>query len=263
MLMSFVCLHDRKEIERFLRENVYLHIYSIGDLDEFFWPYTTWFGLKTDGNIDAIVLLYLGLSLPTLLALSEERDAIKALLESIHHLLPHRFYAHLSPGLEAVLARDHDLEPHGEHYKMGLRDEAAISCCDCSGVIRLDGVDMTDIQEFYKESYPGNWFDPRMLKTRQYFGLKKDGVFVSMSGVHVHSPEYKVAALGNIATLPSHRGRGYGKRVTARLGQSLLKEVSHIGLNVNADNKTAISLYEKLGFEIVASYGEFMIQRRS
>jgi ribosomal protein S18 acetylase RimI-like enzyme len=210
-----------------------------------------WFGLKTDGDIDAVALLYLGLSLPTLLAFSEERDAIRPLLESIRHLLPRRFYAHFSPGLETVLARDYDLEPHGEHYKMGIRDKAAISCQDSSGIVRLSTADMDDVREFYNESYPGNWFDPRMLETNQYYGMKKNGAFVSMAGVHVHSPEYKVSALGNIATLPSHRGRGYGKQVTTKLCQSLLKEVNHIGLNVSRDNKTAISLYEKQMIEVL------------
>ena len=35
----------------------------------------------------------------------------------------------------------------------------------------------------------------------------------------------------------------------------------HVGLNVKADNGAAISCYKKLGFEPVASYGEFMVRR--
>ena len=44
--MSLVCLHDKAVIEGFLRRNPLLHIYPLGDLDDFFWPHTTWYGLQ-------------------------------------------------------------------------------------------------------------------------------------------------------------------------------------------------------------------------
>ncbi|MHC4178991.1 MAG: GNAT family N-acetyltransferase [Planctomycetota bacterium] len=261
--MQFVSLHDKREIERFLRKDVYLHIYGIGDLDDFFWPYTIWYGLRTDANLESVALLYVGQALPALLALSRQGDAMQELLRSISHLLPDRFSAHLSPGLETVLGGTHDLQPHGEHYKMALPDVATLSGYDCPGVTRLSKQDLDEIREFYEESYQDNWFDPRMLETDQYFGIRKETRLVSIAGIHVYSPDYRVAALGNIATLPSRRNCGYGRQVTARLCQSLVQEVDHIGLNVKADNKAAISCYEKLGFEIVASYGEFLVQRNS
>jgi ribosomal protein S18 acetylase RimI-like enzyme len=260
--VKYMCFHDKKEIECFLRKDVYLHIYSIGDLDDFFWPYTTWYGSKSNGNINALALLYVGLSLPTLLALSNEHDVMAELLTSIQHLLPYRFYAHLSPGLETVLGTTHDLESHGEHYKMALSEEALTSWNDCSGVVRLSMKDLTAIQALYKESYPENWFDTRMLETGQYFGIMEENRLISIAGIHVYSPQYKVAALGNITTLPTYRNKGYGSRVTAMLCQSLCREGIRIGLNVKIDNHTAISCYKKIGFEIFASYGEFMVQRK-
>ena len=262
--MNYICLHDKKEIERFLKQDVFLHIYSMGDLDDFFWPYTLWYGSKSDGNnIDAIALLYVGMSLPTLLALSNEPDAVKKLLTSIRHLLPEHFYAHLSPGVGIALENTHDLKSHGEHSKMALLDQTPVSSIDCSDVERLSMKDLTSIQALYKESYPGNWFDPRMLETSQYFGIWESKRLVSIAGIHVYSPQYKVAALGNIATLPTHRNKGYGKQVTARLCQSLIEEGIHIGLNVKTDNHAAISCYRNLGFQTIASYEEFMVQRKS
>jgi len=41
----------------------------------------------------------------------------------------------------------------------------------------------------------------------------------------------------------------------------LLEDVCHIGLNVKADNDAAISCYRRLGFETVAPYGEYMVER--
>ena len=98
-----------------------------------------------------------------------------------------------------------------------------------------------------------------MLATQQYFGIRIGGQLVSAGGIHVYSSQYSVAALGNIATHPAHRRRGYGKAVTARICQSVSKAVDRIGLNVKADNHNAITCYERLGFEIIATYGEFMV----
>ena len=260
--MKFVCLHDKQEIEQFLRRDILLHIYSIGDLDDFFWPYTIWYGLKTNDNLSAVALLYSSQELPILLAISQNHGAIAELLRSISHLLPPRFYAHLSPGLEDVLSDTHHFVSHGEHYKMALHDKEKIAKFDCSGVVPLTTVEVEEIQAFYQDSYPGNWFDPRMLATQQYFGIRIGGQLVSAGGIHVYSYQYSVAALGNIATHPAHRGRGYGKAVTAKICQSLSKTVNHIGLNVKADNQNAMTCYEGLGFETIATYGEFMVHRK-
>ncbi len=260
--MTSVCLHDKETIERVLRQNVYLNIYGIGDLDAFFWPYTTWYATGSDTDIDAVALLYTGQSLPTLLALSEDADTMRHLLASVLHLLPQHFYAHLSPGVASALRSVFHLDSHGEYLKMALIDRSAVDTCDCPDTCRLGPDDANEIAEFYQRCYPENWFDPRMLETNQYFGIRKEGCLVSVAGIHVYSPEYKVAALGNIATAPSHRNKGYGRQATAKTCQSLLKDASHIGLNVRADNDPALSCYNRLGFERVASYGEYMVQRK-
>ena len=55
-----------------------------------------------------------------------------------------------------------------------------------------------------------------MLETGKYFGIRREGILVSVAGIHVYSPEYDVAALGNITTHPDFRGQGLGRKVTAR-----------------------------------------------
>jgi len=51
------------------------------------------------------------------------------------HLLPQRFYAHLSPEARDALAAACLLEPRGLHFKMALRDP-----------VRLNGVDVSDVE---------------------------------------------------------------------------------------------------------------------
>jgi GNAT superfamily N-acetyltransferase len=260
--MRTICLHSKKRIEAFLRRNVYLNIYAIGDLDDFFWQRTAYYALKDGDEIQAIALLYSELPLPTVHAISEQEGVMQELLRSMLHILPSSFNAHLSPGVEDVFKEQYEIRPYGKHYKMALNSKSLLNNVDCSQAVRLTRDDLDEIFRLYKEGYPGNWFDPRMLETKQYFGIRLDNRLVSIAGIHVYSEEYRVAALGNIVTHPDYRGNGFAKSVTARLCQSLSASVDHIGLNVKADNAIAISLYEKLGFEIVGHYYECMVSRR-
>jgi ribosomal protein S18 acetylase RimI-like enzyme len=144
---------------------------------------------------------------------------------------------------------------------MVLADAAKLDDVDTAGVRQLGAQDLPDLQVLYAASYPGNWFDPRMLETGQYVGIRSsDQSLLSVAGVHVYSEEYRVAALGNITTHPDHRGRGLGTAVTAALCKHLLDSTETIGLNVKTDNAPAIHTYRKLGFEVVASYHEWMIE---
>lgn len=252
---------DRTRIETFLRQDPELHVYSLGDLDDFFWPNTTWYAWEKAGSLREIVLVYSGRGLATVVAISANPSGVRKLLRESAPLLPQAFYAHLSPGVEAALQRTHRLQSHGLHHKMIMRDPSRARAVDCPGVVPLTMADHDDLARLYDESYPGNWFDPRMLATRQYFGLRVDNRLVSVAGVHVYSEQYRVAAVGNVVTHPDHRNRGYGTLVTARLCQSLLETVEHIGLNVKVDNAPALACYRRLGFEIVAPFSEFTIQR--
>ncbi len=252
-------LKNKTQILNFLQKDIYLHLYSIGDLDGFFWKNSIYYGLLDQDEIKAIILLYKGLKIPTILALDKNISNLKKLSGLIRNQLPAKFYSHLSIGLEKYLKKSFYLESHLKHYKMALKNSAKLENIDCSKTILLSAKNLNEIQNLYKTSYPGNWFDPKMLETGQYFGLKVRNNLVSIAGIHVFSPKYNVAALGNITTHPDFRGKGFGKIVTARLCQNLLKTVGFIGLNVAEDNSPAISVYKKLGFEIVSSYEEFMV----
>jgi ribosomal protein S18 acetylase RimI-like enzyme len=167
----------------------------------------------------------------------------------------------LSLPLIGTVSQQYSLDSHGEHLKMALTQPALLDRADTSDVTRLDDGDLDDLLHLYEHSYPGNWFDPRMLETGQYFGLRRAGGLISAGGVHVFSPRYRVAALGNIATHPDHRGKGYATAVTAALCKSLLATVDTIGCNVRADNDPARRCYGTLGFRPIASYHEFMAER--
>ncbi len=259
--MSFLCLHDKQEIYRFLSRNPRLHLYELGDLDDFFWPHTTWYGLAEGETLQQVVLVYTETSLPVLLGMTEEPEEMRLLLRSLYPILPRRFYAHLRPDVVNLFAEDYEIESQGLHYRMALTDPARLRAADTSDVLRLSAADREELEQFYDQSYPGHWFVPRMLETGCYVGIRHKGPLVSVAGVHVYSAPYRIAALGNVTTRPEFRGQGMATRTCAALCQALLQTVDHIGLNVHAENKAAIACYEKLGFTQVAAFGEYILER--
>jgi GNAT superfamily N-acetyltransferase len=184
------------------------------------------------------------------------------LLREIAASLPRRFYAHLSPGLASALADRFDGAPHGTHHKMVLEEPSERSASPQESEVVLGPGDLAEVEAFYAAAYEGNWFDPRMLETRRYVGVRVEGQLAAVAGVHVYSPRYRVAALGNIATHPRHRKKGLGEAVTRALCDRLSRDTDLIGLNVHAENRTAIDLYGRIGFRTCASYEEIDFTRR-
>ncbi len=267
--MAFICLHDKQKIEKLLRRNIFLNIYAIGDLDPMFWPYTQWYGVESGDELTSAVCMFNGPNAPTLMALADHSTVSAAadLLRDITYLLPYRFFAHLSPGLEDVFDGQY-LRESGEHYlRMALTaPETALSyaCKNCSGsseAVRMGRSDIPQMLELYARSYPGNWFDPGKLEINRCFGIRDGDRLISVAGTHVYSPEYGVAAAGNITTDPDYRGMGYGTAATAALCSCLLSKGCMIGLNVKAGNKAAIASYMKLGFEQTDEFREFTLTK--
>lgn len=263
--MRLIALHEREKIAAWLSQNADLNIYQIGDLDAFFWPSTLWYGLEEAGKILQIGLVYLGHSMPIWLMFDDQQQQYSAqLAAALRPLLPAKIYCHFSPGIAEGLADRYQLHDHGLHHKMILRDFAKLDQLRFEReVAQLSSADLPAINQLYAESYPDNAFDPRMLETGCCYGIWQDDQLISIAGIHVYSPSYRVAALGNITTHPAYRGQGLAKQVTAKLCQHLRHEIKHIGLNVHSANHIAIKTYENLGFRWVADYSEVLLEQKA
>ena len=240
-------VHDRAELAALLRKDAALHAYELGDLDDFFWPYTTWYA-----HGETVALIYHGLPTPTLLAFGPD-DPLRDLLTRLVPLLPRTVYAHLSPGAGDALApaytRVHD---GGPHHKMALAGAP-----DGPRGGRAAGPGRPGrARSAVRARVPGQLVRPRMLETGQYVGLRRAGRIVAVAGVHVWSPVYRVSAIGNVTTDPAHRGQGLAQRVTAALCHRLRETTDVITLNVKADNAPAIAAYRRIGFTIAGAYEE-------
>ena len=214
------------------------------------------------------MLLYRGLATPTIIALADgDPAALHALLAANAHALPPRFYAHLTPGLEAALAPRFTARLLGHHLKMGLAAPVIGRAGDAAGnpvgraiddaIVRLTPQHAGEAVAFYAASYPASYFEPVNLERGPYVAIRDEHGLAAIAGVHVYSPAKRVASLGNIATRPDTRGRGYARRVTAALCRLLQAEV--IGLNVRADNAAAIACYRAVGFDARHAYDEWLV----
>jgi predicted GNAT family acetyltransferase len=251
-------ISNKREIEIFLRKDPYLNIYGIGDLDNFFWKNTKWFAFTSKNIIKGIILLYHDSQSSVMIALN--RTPLKfpsIILKELISEIPIKFYAHITDDYKNILSKYYNMEFRGAYYKMGLRDSSILTNIDSSEVVVLTAKDIIEIQNLYDISYPGNWFNCKMVETGQYYGIRKKGSLISIAGVHVYSEAYRVAAIGNIATHPDYRNMGLASKVTAHLCKSILNKIDHIGLNVQANNHSAIKCYNRLGFETISMYEEY------
>lgn len=261
---SLIEIDDPSAIEAFMRRDPGLHVYEIGDLNPFFRPRTRWFGWHAGAAPEAFCLLYTGSTPPTLLALCrpDQASTMTRLLEALQPHLPSRVYGHLSPALAAGFVSNWTAQDRGRHVKMLLTDPAALHTVNIAAAVAPTAADVEALARFYDASYPGHWFDARMLETGQYRAIREGDRWLAAAGVHVYPAAYRVAALGNIATAPAHRRQGFGRVVTAAVCQSLLRSVDVIGLNVLADNAAARGCYAGLGFTDVCEFDEVMLERR-
>ena len=256
--MEIQIIKDRSALEKYFRRDLPLHVYSLGDLDDFYWPRITCYGIQTGKGLENVITFYRGEGLPVLLAFGElDPDYLRQL----QPLLPDRFYSHMAPGLIKEFSDTYLVTEYGDHYKMSLVDSEPIRKTITNNTFQLTEKDLPEVNQLYKDSYPDNAFDPRMLKSGQYIGIRHQGHLASIAGIHTYSAAYRVAALGNVTTHPNYRGRGFGKAVTARLCQFLESRIDFIGLHVKCENQPALSLYQSLGFRISSVYGEFSLKK--
>ncbi|NUO53968.1 MAG: GNAT family N-acetyltransferase [Polyangiaceae bacterium] len=256
-------VEDRALLEGALRRNAALHLYEIGDLDDAFFPLTSYF-VERDAsrNVEAVALRYDGGDPPTLVALAgddREHAALSRLVPDLLRAEARPVYAHFTPPLRSTIESVATIDGRGHHAKFVWTDRARAEEVGTDDVIQLGPSHADEMLALLDAHYPEHFFHPRVLDDGLAFGIREGGRLVACAGVHVLSRRYRVAALGNVVTSTTHRGRGLALATCAALLRALAPIADVVGLNVDRDNRAALRCYERLGFSFVAEYDEAVL----
>ncbi|WP_405495809.1 GNAT family N-acetyltransferase [Nocardia sp. NBC_00511] len=121
----------------------------------------------------------------------------------------------------------------------------------------LTAADVPEILALIARTDPGP-FTARTIELGTYLGVRVDGRLVAMSGERMHPPGW--TEISAVCTDAEFRGRGYASRLIRAVGAGIRARGEIPFLHARAENTTAISLYETLGFTIRKRSGLTFVQ---
>ena len=164
--MSVVELDDRELLASRLRRNAAAHVYELGDLDDFDWPHTVWFGWESEGRLEDVALLYTQPGCPVLIAIADPPSGSMAeLLAAITWSLPSVLYAHASPGLLETLGERYSVDDAAPHLKLALTQTNLIAQHALDGRDPHPGRSRRDL-DVLRERLPGYVVRPQDARYR-------------------------------------------------------------------------------------------------
>ncbi|RKT52372.1 GNAT family N-acetyltransferase [Saccharothrix australiensis] len=111
----------------------------------------------------------------------------------------------------------------------------------------LDESAWDDVESLLRKANPNSYVRPYEPGPRRWTGVRADdGTLVAVGADAWSAPG--IGFIAGVATHPDHRGRGLSTRVCAFLTGALLAEHGACALMVDAGNRAAITVYERLGF---------------
>ncbi len=93
-----------------------------------------------------------------------------------------------------------------------------------------------------------------------YFGIYQNGQLAAMAGERMRITGLQ--EISAVCTHPDFAGRGYARRLVEHLMTKIWGRGETPFLHVDADNKRAIALYERLGFKLHLSLPLWVIRRQ-
>lgn len=246
-------LTDKDHIRLILRADPRWCVYALGDLTPRMFAKCQWFTSASDQGPDAafpdltLVLHDYGTSI--LFAIGTG-----SICEALDHV---RWPVHLQvrqDGLDEV-ARHADVSHINYMQRMAIEGTdikgIAAEGIDGSELKRLDSSHRASLRVLYADGESSgespDFFYESMVTDGVFYGVFEDDELVAASGTHLVSRDEGAAAIGNVYTRRDRRGRGYSRAATSAVLQEL-KDLPTIGLNVRADNISAIRVYQSLGF---------------
>ncbi len=133
-----------------------------------------------------------------------------------------------------------------------IKDHVVIRCVKANELYRVYEI---EVKSFNREAYPFNLFYAYYILFNDLFLVATflNKVIGYVIGVVEKVYEERCGHIISIAVDPLYRGFGVGKKLMLEIERRMiLYNVSSIFLEVRVDNKVAINLYKKLGYNIVS-----------
>jgi ribosomal protein S18 acetylase RimI-like enzyme len=234
-------------------------VYALGDLAPGFYEHTTWIAAE-DGT--ALLMLYRAFGTPVLFALGA-REQVAGLLYELQGETD--LYLSIRPAILPSIKVSFQVSGETPMWRMILNPSRFRPVS--SPAVRLGAADLPALQRLHSGGNAGgqppddapDFFSASMVTQGVYYGIfGDDDSLVAAAGTHLVVPAEGVAAVGNVYTLLSHRGRGLATLATSAVLSELAArpELKVIALNVRQDNAAALSVYERLGFERYCAFYE-------
>jgi ribosomal protein S18 acetylase RimI-like enzyme len=168
----------------------------------------------------------------------------------------------LAPGETVYLLGLAPAPPDAHLHK--LADLAQMVCtgpmAEVAGpaIVELGEAQRADVLALAALVYP-HYFRPRTMALGHYFGIYRDGRLAAMIGERMGTDDGQ--EISAVCTHPDFAGRGYARRLLARLSNDALGRGLTPFLHVSHDNVRAKALYERCGYRLRADVPFWSLRR--
>jgi RimJ/RimL family protein N-acetyltransferase len=203
--------------------------------------------LKNNERIDAIFSLYSDLDfLATAFWCRNTQFLREIMADYANHLVGKEFIAICT---EEQLAQFGEacviLKPIKERQM--IADRTTELQCECKQTPQRLTMDYAEeLRELYRLSGTPAWTSNAMDLGPFYGVIEDDGTISAVAGVH-YMTSYGTE-IGNVATHPDHKRKGYAAACIKSVVDDVLKTSERVVLHYFGDNIAAQKLYEKMGF---------------
>jgi predicted GNAT family acetyltransferase len=125
-------------------------------------------------------------------------------------------------------------------------------------ILTLGDADVPEMMKLAELTEPGPFLE-RTHTMGTFLGIRIGGQLAAMAGERMRFPGY--TEVSGVCTHPEFRGRGFAGRLSAAVAAGITARGDRAFLHAWKSNHSAISLYERLGFEVRAEVNAVALKR--